>query len=295
MQRKTTLDYGYDLFVLDCQSRRLTDGTLQFYKAKLCPFIRWCQGQGIEYLPDIEAVHIRKYLVSIAERDLSEQYQDNIARAIRAWLNYCIRDELIEKNPFDKVKMTKLSKKILPALTEDEIKTVLHACNTKRDEAICLFLLDSGVRVSELCALNIASVNMKSGAVGVKQGKGKKDRTTYVGARTRKALLRYLATRNNPASNAPLFLGRYGERLTVSGMVQLMDRLRERSGVANLNCHTFRRTMAINAVRNGMNVHVLARMLGHADIQMLRRYLDINVDDLADAHREHGPVDNMKL
>lgn len=293
MQSKLTLQTALDLFLLDCTARRLTIGTQSFYKAKLSPFIRWCEAKGVTGLEDMQAVHIRQYLSSILERNLTAQYQNNIARAIRAWLNYCVRDELIPKSPFDRVKMPKLAKKILPAFSQEDIKNILRVCRTKREEAICLTLLDSGVRATELVTLNVNDLNMKSGTLIVRAGKGQKDRTTYVGARTRKAILRYLAERGSPAATEPLFISHHNERLTLSGIVQIMRRLRKRSGVAHCAAHTFRRTFAIKSLRNGMNVHVLAQLMGHADIQMLRKYLDITEEDLKASADKHGVVDNM--
>ncbi len=72
-----------------------------------------------------------------------------------------------------------------------------------------------------------------------------------------------------------------------------MERLRKRSGVATCTAHTFRRTFALNCLRNGMNIYVLARLMGHADITILRQYLPLIEDDLQDAHARFGAVDNL--
>lgn len=293
MQQKTTLTDAYDLFMLDCQARRLTPATLRFYEGKLSVFFQWLGERGITHIDDITANLLRQFLASIAERGLTDTYQHDLGRAIRAWLNYCVRDELLTKSPFAKVRLPKLSQRALPSFTDHEIQAILAACKTRRDEAICLFLLDTGVRASELIALNVADIDMKSGAVSVRLGKGKKDRTVHTGAKTRKSLVRYMATRSRPPGHEPLFISQTNERLTLSGLVQLFDRLRSATGIAHLSAHTFRRTFAISCLRNGMNIHVLAKIMGHADIQMLRRYLDITEDDTKKAHDEHGPVDNL--
>ena len=82
------------MFLLDCAARRLTEGTLQFYQSKLSTFFRWCHQREIDALEEITAHAIRRFLVDIQRRQLSGQYQHNLARAIRAFLNYCVRDEL---------------------------------------------------------------------------------------------------------------------------------------------------------------------------------------------------------
>jgi integrase/recombinase XerD len=279
---------------LDCEARRLTDQTLSFYKAKLSLFIRWCEADGLETIQDLTAHHIRRYLVHLHRRELSSQYQHDIARAIRAFLNYCVRDELLEKSPFTKVQMPRLEKKILEAFSADEIRLILKHCITERDRALCMFLLDTGMRASELVALNVEDIDLKTGMVTVRLGKGQKGRTTYVGARTRKQLKRYFAERNNLKERQPAFATEWRhKRLTLSGLIQIMRRLQERSGVTTCTCHTFRRTFALNCLRNGMNIYVLARLMGHTDITVLRQYLPLVAEDLQDAHARFGTIDHL--
>lgn len=295
MQQRILLSDAVELFFLDAKSRRFTKDTQRFYKERLSLFVTWCKGNSVEFLQDLTHIHIRQYLVSLQERGLSSAYQHNNARAIRAFLNYCVRDELIDKSPFAKVAMPKLAKKILPALTADEVRRTLDACQNERDEALILFLLDSGVRAQEAIVLNVADVDLSTGSVTVHQGKGQKDRITYIGAKTRKQLKRYLIERGNPALTEALFVAERGEheRLSYFGVSQLMKRLRKASGVTNLNAHTLRRTFAINCLRNGMDIFVLAKLMGHADLTVLKQYLALVKDDLQKSHSEHGVVDNM--
>lgn len=294
-QRGThTLEEAYEMFMLDCEARRLTPATRQFYRAKLSVFFQWCTENAVEVISDLTAHKIRQYFVYLQRRSLSGQYQHNLARTIRAFLNYCVRDELLEVSPFKKVQMPRVEKKILEALDAADIRTLLKHCQSARDKALCLFLLDSGVRASELAALKIGHVDVKTGVVHVHSGKGQKGRTTYIGATTRKYLHRYLRTRGELTPEMPLFVSEMtSECLTVSGLVQLMERLRRRSGVAACTCHAFRRTFALNCLRNGMNIYVLARLMGHADIIILRQYLPLIENDLQDAHARFGAVDKL--
>jgi site-specific recombinase XerD len=126
-QRRTpiiSLPDALDMFLLDCAARRLAEGTFQFYKSKLAVFFHWCDDHGVNALADVTAHDIRRFLVDIHHRKLSSQYQNNLARAIRAFLNYCVRDELIGTSPFKKVQMPRLEKKIISALSPADIKKV---------------------------------------------------------------------------------------------------------------------------------------------------------------------------
>jgi integrase/recombinase XerD len=191
MQRGTfSLHDCLDMFLLDCEARRLTPSTRQFYRAKLSVFLAWCDDQPVEQIGQLTAHHIRQFLVHIQRRDLSSQYQHNLAQAIRAFLNFCVRDELLEQSPFDRVQMPRVEKKILQAFTIQDIQRILRHYDSDRDRAICLFLLDSGLRASELIALTVDDVNLDTGEVWVRSGKGQKQRTCYIGVRTRKQLKR---------------------------------------------------------------------------------------------------------
>ena len=100
----------FDMFLLDCEARRLTPATREFYRIKLGLFFRWCEAEGLHALHELTAHDIRRYLVHIVRRKLSSQYQHNLARCIRAFLNFCVRDELIEVSPFNKVQMPRSRK-----------------------------------------------------------------------------------------------------------------------------------------------------------------------------------------
>lgn len=297
MDAKPTLQDAYELFALDCESRGFTKRTLQFYRDRLGLFLRFLVGRNVSTLDGLTHTVIRAYLANLQKREpaLSSAYIHSHARAIRAFCNFLVREELLGVSPFAKVKMPRLEKKVLPALTAEEVHTILRACEYERDKAIVLFLLDSGVRAAELCALNVGDMD-DTGGVTVRQGKGRKDRVTFVGARTRKQVLRYftLECGGKPKPEAPLFTSqRGGGRLAVATLRQLTRRLRAATGVKNCKCHAFRRTMAIQSLRNGMNVYVLAKMLGHDGIDVLRYYLDILQDDVKAAAKSFGVVDNL--
>lgn len=293
-QLSTLIGKAYDIFMLDNRARRFTPKTMEFYRCQLQPFFCWCTMHGVDRLQDVTPSLIRSYLVSLQDRELSDCSINAGARAIRAFCNFCVREELIDRSPMAKVSMPRISKRILPAFSADEVRKLLEACGTVRDKAIVLFLLDTGCRASELIALTGADVDTDSGEVYIRQGKGRKDRTTYLGVKSRRYLLRYYLCRQTPLAHAPLWLNeKTDEPLTVSGLNQLLKRLGWRAQIKHCSPHTFRRTFALWSLRNGMNIYVLARLMGHADITVLRQYLPLIENDLQEAHAKFGAVDNL--
>lgn len=200
---------------------------------------------------------------------------------------------MIERSPFDKMKMPKMEKKIPESFTQEEVQKVIQACPSQKVKAMCFFLLDTGVRASELLAMNAGDVDLESGVAVIHKGKGQKRAPGLVGATTRKQLFYYFRERGRMRSDEPLFATYDGRRMKQDGLVKTFGRLQKASGVPKCRCHTFRRTFAITCLRNGMNVYVLAKLMGHADITTLRHYLHLVEDDLRAAHLRYGTVDHL--
>jgi len=285
-------------FLLDCEARRLSPRTLGFYRQELEPFLAWLAARGVKLLGGIDAPAIRAYLVALQDRGLRPVSQHAAARSIRAWLNFCVREELLDLSPMRNVQMPKRGSEILPAFTREDVDAMLRACQDsaypERDAALVLVMLDSGLRAAELLALDWPDVNLTTGAVMVRAGKGAKDRTVFMGAHTRKAVVKYRMTLTDAHPSGAVFVTLdSGTRLKYAGLKQLLRRLGQRAGVSHCTPHTFRRTFALESLRAGMNLVTLAAIMGHADLAMLRRYLALVEHDLADAHAQHGAVDAM--
>lgn len=284
----------FELFLLDCQSRRLTQSTQAFYKNKVGAFIRWLETNGVTNVADVTSHHIKAYLVHLQGRGLKDTSQHDHARAVKTFLGYCVRDEFITKSPFERVKLPELAERLPVILTDDELKTIFLKVREPRNKAIIRFILDSGVRASELLALNVGDVDFSTGVVTVHQGKQQKDRLTSIGSTTRKDVKRYLLQRDALDAKEPLFAHLYnGTRLTLIGLMSLFRTLQGLTGVDHLTCHTLRRTMATRSLENGMDAYVLARMLGHADTQTLRKYAAVNQETIQRQAGQFGVVDNL--
>jgi len=288
-----TMEVALEEFLMDCRARRLTAHTLRGYRGKLSLFMRWCAKHAICRLDELTHRHVRQYLIDLAESGVSSAYQYGLAKDIRAFLNYCVRDDFIHTSPFNKVRMPRLEKKVPHALSNSQIERILNAATTERDKAIVLFLFDTGVRASELCSIDVNDIDLELGEILIRHGKGQKQRFVYIGQKAQAQLEQYFATeRKHHKAKEPLFLReRAPGRLTYHGLKQLLRRLKDATGI-NCHAHTFRRTFAINCLRNGMDIYMLAKLMGHTDIIVLRAYLQITEDDLRAAHRQFGPVDH---
>jgi integrase/recombinase XerD len=159
-------------------------------------------------------------------------------------------------------------------LTQAQVKALLGAArqsqHPRRDEAIVLLLLDTGVRCSELTGLKVKDVDLRARQCVV-LGKGNKIRTVYFGTTTGNVLRLYLRSRSEDTEE-PLFLanksGGLLRPLTHSGLRQLLERLGLAAGIPrSCSAHVLRRTFAVIWLRNGANIFSLQSMLGHSDLR----------------------------
>lgn len=288
-------DSSFQMFLLDRKVQRVSSHTIRFYTTLIRPFLIWCaDAQNIRDLGAIKPTHIRAHLLALHERELSSNSVHAAARALRAFFNFCVREELLTTSPMTKVTMPKVDRPILPSFEVADIEKMLKACKRAREQAIVLVLLDTGCRAAELLNLNGGDIDVPQGIVHIRKGKGGKDRIAYLGNRSRKMMLRYYLERGQPGETEPVWVhAKRGTRLTDSGLRQLFERLGIASGVNHCHPHTFRRTFALWSLRNGMSIYHLQRLMGHSDLTVLRQYLALVESDLKAAHVRYGAVDNM--
>jgi len=285
----TALIDAYTDFVLSRQAMNCTPATLDFYKYTVGVFLFWCEQQGITSPEQVTARHVRAYIAGLVSKGRKDTTLNANARAIRTLLRFWHNEGYMPT--LVKFDMPKLAKKRLPVLTVEELQRVLKVCNG-RDRAIILFMVDSGLRRAEVCALNWGNVNMQNGLVTVKQGKGRKDRSAVISPTTRRALLVYRRTLAKWDDNTPLFQTRTGKRMTGNALRIMCHKLTQETGI-KVTPHALRRTFAILSLRAGMNVLHLQALGGWAALEMVRHYAQMVDDDLLQAHSQYSPVENM--
>lgn len=283
-------------FLLDRKVSNLSPGTLKFYQKKSQLFIGFCDGQYIQDIADITPNVIRSYLLYLEEKGHNPGGIHAAYRTLKAFLRWYENEAEPDgwSNPIKKVKAPRVALAPLDPAGLGDIQLLIKTCQAgtligARDKSIILFLLDSGVRAGELLAIDLADLDLVTGGVMIRMGKGRKSRTVYIGKTTRKALRSYLKYRTD--ENPALWITAQTERLTYDGLRAIVTRRSKLAGIDPLSLHSFRRAFAINMLRAGVDIFSLQKLMGHADLQVLRRYLAQTADDIAQAHRMGSPVD----
>lgn len=187
------------------------------------------------------------------------------------------------------------------AVTDRRRKFVMQRFASKRDKAILLTLLDTGLRASELCALPVEDVDMKSGKVSVRSGeagkaKGGKGRVVFMGKSARRFLWRYLVDREDGSDpDAPLFIGKLNRPFNRDALRQLIKALGAKVSIKKCHPHRFRHTFAITYLRSGDDIFTLKALLGYGSLDMVEHYARIAEVDIEQAHRTASPADNWRL
>jgi len=220
---------------------------------------------------------------------------------IRAFFSWLVSEELIGTSPMEKIAPPVMREDQVTPFTKQQVEALVQAARRskypRRDEAIIRFLLDTGVRVTELCEMKMRDIDLLEGQARI-LGKGNKFRVICFGRRTARALRNYLRE-DERMPDETVFLSERGEnagsKFTRSGVLQLVERLGRVASIHGVRCspHTFRHTFAVEFLRNGGNVFTLKQLLGHAGLQVTNRYVALAQADIQAQHRQFSPGDRV--
>jgi integrase/recombinase XerC len=292
-----------EAFLIDRKSAGVVEGTLRFYQQKIKLFTAYCEAQTVKQLSQINPSLLRQFLLSLEESGHNPGGRHAAFRTIRAFFLW-YEDEVEPEgwsNPIRKVKAPRVPIEPFEPVALDTVSQMIKACQKgtftgDQDIAILLCLLDTGARANEFLSINIEDINQTRGDILIRQGKGHKSRTVYIGKLSKRALRKYFISRNDQSPALWVTHQRFGsERLSYDGLCEVLHRRAVRAKVEAPTPHDFRRAFALSMLRNRVDVFALAKLMGHEGITVLQRYLKQTNLDTEEAHRRSGPVDNGRL
>ncbi len=303
-KRKILLSQAIMGFLLDAEARSLSPHTIADYQnafRKLQAFIGDPPIDGISaddirrFLADLSTPRVLAGIAPRPARPIGKKQKLNIHTGLSALWTWAVAGGYVRAHIIHQIERPKPEKPVIVPFTQDDIKRLLAAASRRsapytrpgkrecdherttavRDRAILLLLIDTGMRASELCGLELRHVDLRNGVVEV-FGKGSKERSLPIGPRTKAALSKHsLENRANARLNEPVFLTREGEPMDRHTLLKMVYRLAEVAGVQDAHPHRFRHTFAIQYLRNGGNERTLQDVLGHESLDMLRTYTRI--------------------
>jgi site-specific recombinase XerD len=236
---------------------------------------------------------VRQYRLWLNRQNIKKNTQNYHLIALRNLLKYSAKRD-IKILPADKIELGKQSERQVIFLENNELERLLSTPDRLRDKAILELLFSTGLRVSELCALNRDSINMKSGEFAVR-GKGDKVRLVFISETAKTTLKNYLEKRQdvdealfvrdvkNPAKTDNL-------RLTSRSIERLVKHYSAKAGISKkVTPHSLRHSFATDLLLNGADIRSVQELLGHSSITTAQIYTHITNKQLREVHQAfHG-------
>ena len=268
-------DESLDGFLLWLESKNRAESTRVAYRTDLLQFFSWLakNNAAVDRPADIERRDLTEYLAHLGRVGLSGITRARKLAAIREYVRYLEGEQLISKSPTAGVETPKKERHIRTYLLPEEYNRMLAvSAGDIRDYCILQVFLQTGVRVSELCGLQLPDLDLDAQKVVVR-GKGMVERVIDLERKAVSALRNYLLVRPQVASDH-LFLNRYGEPISQRGVRKLVAKYRSQAGISKkASCHSFRHTFGTLKAEKGVSPFQLQQWLGHANLNTTQIYV----------------------
>lgn len=247
---------------------------------------------------------IRRYMASLSSQEYSKSTMARKIATLRSFYKFLVRRNYIDSNPVNPVRTPKQEKKLPRFLEYEEVKRLLNAPPTDnwlgaRDRAILEVLYSTGMRVSEIVALNMEDVDFLGEVIHIR-GKGKKERISPIGSSALQAIQHYIEFRNRRMQNDSnfdgkvLFANKHGKRLSVRSVRRKMDKYLEIAGLdPSISPHTLRHSFATHMLNNGADLRSVQELLGHQSLSTTQVYTHMTTSKVKEVYDHAHPRDSM--
>lgn len=282
--------------------RRLAPATVRAYRSDLDDLV--ATGGDVR-LPEIDVEHLREWSWSAAQQGLARSTLARRTAAVRGLFRWAHEEGLVETDPTLRLVTPKRGRTLPHVATADALRDVLDAASARaaagdpdalRDSAVLELLYGAGLRVSELCGLDLDDLDPVRRTVRV-LGKGSKERVVPYGGAAARGVDAYLvrgrptlAARGDGAAPAALFLGARGRRLGPRTVYDLVARtIGPVVGSAAVGPHALRHSAATHLLDGGADLRAVQEILGHASLGTTQIYTHVSSERLTEAYRLAHP------
>lgn len=236
-------------------------------------------------LDKVEPQDIRVFLYQYQQdRGICSASLDKLRSEVCSLFHWLAAEGYIPKDPAITIKPIKCEKKQRESLSQIELEYIRKACQTIREKAMIEFMYSTGCRVSEMCIVKLSDIDFFNDEVHL-FGKGRKHRTSYLNAKAHVALEEYLKVRQGNSEYLFVSDRRPHGRLGKAGIESIVRDIRERAGITKaVTPHILRHTTATQAVRHGMPIEEVQKLLGHENVATTMIYVETAQDDVRTGH-----------
>jgi len=305
------------------RANNLKEKTLRGYRQNMSYFIEWLtdpERYGEVDTSDVTAEMLREYVLWCANEKVfyeghpfkaeSESGRCGLSaasvnvriRVLRTFFNVLYEEEVIQRNPAARLSLMRQDVDTVEPLTEDELRRLLKVPDQRfyaqfRDYIIMVLIIDSGLRLGEICALEITDVNFLTKQITLPaiKNKNRKSRVLPLSNETVRLLKQVIAeVAQHFPDNKFVFTTNYGEQLSDKTVQKAITKYAEAAKIERpVSPHRLRHNFATMAALNGMDIFTLMKMMGHSDISTTRKYVQVSTENLAEQHKRYSPLSNV--
>lgn len=284
--------------------RNVSPHTQQAYIADVQEFIQFLKTNGLvknDKVENADAEAIRSFLGHLHRQKVKKVTVNRKISSLRAFYRYLLRQGKIKKNPANMVQSPKTEKYMPTFLSVDEAFELLNATAGKnsfdlRTRAMMELFYSSGLRLSELAALNVMDIDFNQQLVKV-LGKGRKERIVPVGKTALQCIREYLEETGDLRKGSgvgvfeePLFLNARGKRISTRSIARMIDEAAGKSGLGRkISPHALRHTFATHLLNAGADLRSIQELLGHKSLSTTQKYTAVNINRMMEIYDKAHP------
>ena len=282
--------------------RNMSPHTVRNYLSDLTQFGEFLkralkrEALSVEDLQAIDHITIRAFLSGLSDKGTGKTSLARKVSALRTFFNYLCRESKMTSNPGKMVSTPRKERRLPRFLSVDEMERLLSTLSDEgplrtRDRAILETFYSSGLRIGEVVALDIGDINFTEHLIRVK-GKGRKERIVPIGVRAVEAIRDCLKVPLSPPSGAagqPLFLNKYGKRITTRSVHRIVEKYKRLAGFWDITPHSIRHSFATHILDGGADLRSVQEMLGHVSLSTTQRYTHLSMDKLMEVYDKAHP------
>lgn len=275
---------------------RASDNTVQAYTRDINEFIKFCDVSNITILSSVSDKTIRHFIMGLSANKVEKTTISRKLSSLRKLFEYAIRNEIIENNPIAKIPNPKSKRKLPETINLDSFLEIYNLINkenefveAKRIIAIFELLYGCAFRVSELCSLNIGSLDFGTSSIRV-LGKGSKTRIVPLGGKSALVVKEYLNVLENSNHSFPLFVSKDGNRIDRFEVYNLVKKyIGMVSDINKKSPHILRHSAATHMLDNEADIMAVKEILGHENLSTTQIYTHVSIERLKQSYKKAHP------
>jgi len=289
-------------FIRDCKAKNLSSLTIRSYQDSILQLRDTFEKQGIPLdIYNLTSREIKDHFIAyLFDQGRSDNTVNSRIKGLKQFLKYLFTEGWLTQNIADELHVAKAEKLMLQTFTKEQVTTLLEQPDRKtftgiRDYTMMMVLLETGLRISELCHIKLGDVFFREQEIRVTKGKGGKARRVPFQQTCAKIIRKYLDIRGDLETDM-LFVNINNEGISTRALQEKMQDYGNAAGIRGVRVspHTFRHTMAKFYILNGGDPFTLRRILGHATLDMVEYYIELFGSDIKKQHKKFSPVENMR-